>query len=70
MAGPPTEEWTVMNVAHNNTRGSSQRLREKREKIRQATHCPSLKNNKSREPDAAVHDVVSSTTRPSTVVKT
>ena len=30
--------WTLVNVAHNNTRGSSQRLREKREKIRQATH--------------------------------
>ena len=30
-----------MDVAHNNTRGSSQRLREKREKIRQATHRPS-----------------------------
>ena len=41
MAGPPTEEWTVVDVAHNNTRGSSQRLREKREKIRQATHRPS-----------------------------
>ena len=27
-----------MDVAHNNTRGSSQRLREKREKIRQASH--------------------------------
>ena len=41
MTGPPTEKWALVDVAHNNTRGSSQRLREKREKIRQATHRPS-----------------------------
>ena len=38
MTGPPTDKWALVDVAHNNTRGSSQRLREKREKIRQATH--------------------------------
>ena len=41
---PPTEKWGLVDVAHNNTRGSSQRLREKREKIRQATHRPSSAN--------------------------
>ena len=41
MTGPSTEKWALVDVAHNNTRGSSQRLREKREKIRQATHRPS-----------------------------
>ena len=34
------EEWTLVDVARNDTRGSSQRLKEKKEKIRQAT-CPS-----------------------------
>ena len=37
-----------MDVAHNNTRGSSQRLREKREKIRQATHRPSSESDRVR----------------------
>ena len=51
MTGPPTEKWALVDVAHNNTRGSSQRLREKREKIRQATHCPSSESDqvKARE---------------------
>ena len=48
MTGPPTEKWALMDVAHNNTRGSSQRLREKREKIRQATHCPSSESDRVR----------------------
>ena len=38
-------KWVVVDVAHNNTRGSSQRLREKMEKIRQATHHPSLESD-------------------------
>ena len=37
-----------MDVAHNNTRGSSQQLREKREKIRQATHRPSSESDRVR----------------------
>ena len=45
MTGPPTEKWALVDVAHNNTRGSSQRLREKREKIRQATHRPSSESD-------------------------
>ena len=45
MIGPPTEKWALVDVAHNNTRGSSQRLREKREKIRQATHRPSSESD-------------------------
>ena len=61
VAGPPTEEWTVVDVAHNNTRGSSQRLREKREKIRQATHRPSSENSKFTEADVTVQDLVSLT---------
>ena len=36
VSGPPTEKWALVDVAHNNTRGSSERLREKREKVRQA----------------------------------
>ena len=40
MTGPSTEKWALVDVAHNNTRGSSQRLREKKE-IRQAIHLPS-----------------------------
>ena len=35
-AGLPTKKWSLVDVAHNNTRGSSQRLKEKRGKIRQA----------------------------------
>ena len=34
MTGPPTDKWAIVDVAHNDTRGSSQRLRKKREKIR------------------------------------
>ena len=37
-----------MDVAHNNTRGSSQRLREKWEKIRQATHVQLSENTSLR----------------------
>ena len=48
MTGPPTEKWALVDVAHNNTRGSSQRLREKREKIRQATHPPSSESDRVR----------------------
>ena len=48
MTGPPTEKWALVDVAHNNTRGSSQRLREKREKIKQATHCPSSESDRVR----------------------
>ena len=48
MTGPPTEKWALVDVAHNNTRGSSQRLREKREKIKQATHCPSSESDQVR----------------------
>ena len=48
MTGPPTEKWSLVDVAHNNTRGSSQRLREKREKIRQATHRPSSESDQVR----------------------
>ena len=48
MTGPPTEKWALVDVAHNNTRGSSQRLREKREKIRQATHRPSSESDQVR----------------------
>ena len=48
MTGPPTEKWALVDVAHNNTRGSSQRLREKREKIRQATHRPSSESDRVR----------------------
>ena len=46
--GPPTEKWALVDVAHNNTRGSSQRLREKREKIRQATNRPSSQSDRVR----------------------
>ena len=42
---PPTEKWALSDVADNNTRGSSQRLREKKEKIRQVTHCPSSESD-------------------------
>ena len=45
MTGPPTGKWALVDVAHNNTRGSSQRLREKREKIRQATHRPTSESD-------------------------
>ena len=48
MTGRPTEKWALVDVAHNNTRGSSQRLREKREKIRQATHRPSSESDRVR----------------------
>ena len=48
VTGPPTEKWALVDVAHNNTRGSSQRLREKREKIRQATHRPSSESDRVR----------------------
>ena len=48
MTGPPTEKWALVDVAHNNTRGSSQRLREKREKIRQATRCPSSESDQAK----------------------
>ena len=48
MTGPPTEKWALVDVAYNNTRGSSQRLREKREKIRQATHRPSSESDRVR----------------------
>ena len=48
MTGPPTEKWAVVDVAHNNTRGSNWRLREKREKIRQATHRPSSESDRVR----------------------
>ena len=48
VTGPPTEKWALVDVAHNNTRGSSQRLREKREKIRQAIHSPSPESNQVR----------------------
>ena len=49
VAGPPTEKWALVDVTHNNTRGSSQRLREKREKIRQATHRPSSDSKEESE---------------------
>ena len=48
MTGPPTEKWALVDVAHNNTRGSSQRQREKNEKIRQATHRPSSESDQVR----------------------
>ena len=48
VTGPPTEKWALVDVAHNNTRGSSQRLREKREKITQATHRPSSESDRVR----------------------
>ena len=48
MTGPPTEKWALVDVAHNNTRGSSQRLREKREKIRQATRRPPSESDRVR----------------------
>ena len=48
MTGPPTEKWALLDVAHNNTRGYSQRLREKREKIRLATHRPSSESDQVR----------------------
>ena len=48
VTGSPTEKWALVDVAHNNTRGSSQRLREKREKIRQATHRPSSESDRVR----------------------
>ena len=48
VTGPPTEKWALMDVAHNNTRGSSQRLREKRERISQATHHPSSESDRVR----------------------
>ena len=48
MTGPPTEKWALVDVAHNNTRGSSQRLREKRVKIRQATHRTSSESDRVR----------------------
>ena len=48
VTGPPTEKWALVDVDHNNTRGSSQRLREKREKIRQATHRPSSESDRVR----------------------
>ncbi len=37
VAGPSTGKWTLVDVAHNDTRGSAQRLSEKMIKIRQAT---------------------------------
>ena len=48
MTGPPTEKWALVDVAHNNTRGSSHRLREKREQIRQATHRSSSESDRVR----------------------
>ncbi|XP_064387422.1 uncharacterized protein LOC135335784 [Halichondria panicea] len=36
VAGPSTGKWTLVDVAHNDTRGSAQRLSEKMIKIRQA----------------------------------
>ena len=48
MTGPPTEKWAIVDVAHNNTGGSSQRLREKWEKIRQATYPSSSKSERGR----------------------
>ena len=39
VAGPSAGKWALVDVAHNDTRGSAQRLREKR--IRQATACAS-----------------------------
>ncbi len=36
-AGPSPEKWALVNVAHNDKRGSAQRLSEKRIKIKQAT---------------------------------
>ena len=48
MTGPPTEKWALVDVAHNDTRSSSQRLREKREKIRQVTHRPSSESDRVR----------------------
>ena len=48
MTGPPTEKWALVDVAHNNTRGSSHRLTEKREKIRQATHRSSSESDRVR----------------------
>ena len=55
MTGPPTEKWVLVDVAHNNTRGSSQRLREKREKIRQATHRPSSESDRVRALEQQLH---------------
>ena len=36
-AEPTAGKWAIVDVAHNNTRGSSQRLREKRIEIGQKT---------------------------------
>ena len=61
VTGPPTEKSALVDVAHNNTRGSSQRLREKREKIRQATHRPS--SDSKGESEKCVQSFVSDASR-------
>ena len=61
MIGPPTEKWVLVDVAHNNTRGSSQRLIEKKEKIRQATHRPS--SDSKEESEKCVQSFVSNASR-------
>ena len=48
MTGPPTEKWALVDVAHNNTRGSSQRLRQKKEKIKKFILCSSLESDQVR----------------------
>ena len=46
--------WTLVDVAHNDTRGSSQRLKEKLEKIRQVAHHPLS------ESELSIRDLLSS----------
>ena len=56
VAGPLAEKWSLLDVAHNDTRGSAQRLSEKR--IRQATACASsvseTSNHSSQDPVRAL----------------
>ena len=48
MTWPSTEKWAVVDMAHNDTRGSSQRLREKRKKIKKVIHPPSSERDEVR----------------------
>ena len=57
VTGTASERWSIVDVALNNTRGSSQRLREKREKIRQATSGSSSASNRSPRKQSS-HDQV------------
>ena len=47
VTGPLTEKWALVDVAHNNTRGSRLRLRDKRKKMKQACCLPSTGSNQS-----------------------